>query len=324
MVDGATEIRKAGFGVEVNIAAMRNIGKLRSLTNGEIRTNSKNGAESLSDYEPNARKRLAGMAPFLADTSYGATTPRVDLPRSFSPEEQDGKLTHCFQNDERLALQLTRLVDEARKSAALAERSRIAHDLHDTLAQCLTGIYTQLEAASGIRHRNPDVAEACIDKAKNLSQRGLREVRRLVAALQPDAVRYSDLVENLGELAHESSCDASTRVLFDCRRPVRLVPPDIGCQLLQIAREAVGNALRYAHAKTVAMKMGFTEIKVDLSIEDDGIGFRSDRLVVSKGFGLSTMRQRANRIQARFSLRTSPGAGTLIQISAPCPAWSHS
>src|SRR5258708_10152453 len=154
MVDGATEIRKAGFGVEVYIAAMRNIGKLRSLTNGEIRTNSKTGAESLSDYEPNAKKRLAGMAPFLADTSYGATTPRVDLPRSFSPEEQDGKLTHCFQNDARLALQLTRLVDEARKSAALAERSRIAHDLHDTLAQCLTGIYTQLEAASGIRHRN--------------------------------------------------------------------------------------------------------------------------------------------------------------------------
>jgi signal transduction histidine kinase len=303
---------------------MRNIGKLRSLTNGEIRINSKNGAESLSDYESNADQLLAGMAPFLTDTSYCAMTPWVDLHRSFSPEEQEEKLAHCFQNDARLALQLTRLVDEARKSAALAERSRIAHDVHDTVAQCLTGIYTQLEAASAIRHRNPDVAEACIDKAKNLSQRGLLEVRRLVAALQPDAVQYSDLVENLRELAHESSCDASTRVLFDCRRPIRLVPPDIGCQLLQIAREAVGNALRYAQAKTVAMKVGFTEIKVDLSIEDDGIGFRSDSPVAPKGFGLSTMRQRANRIEARFSLRTSPGAGTLIQISAPCPAWSHS
>ena len=71
---------------------MRNIGKFRSLTNGEIRINSKNGAESLSDYEPNANQRLAGMAPFPADISYGAIIPRVDFPRSFSPQEQDGKL----------------------------------------------------------------------------------------------------------------------------------------------------------------------------------------------------------------------------------------
>jgi signal transduction histidine kinase len=308
---------------------MRKNGKLLSLTNGEGRINSKNDYMSLSDAErcsdylrANDGKRPAEASLFLRNTCYSAITSQFDPVHSFCPQEE--KLAYALQNPGRLALQLGKMLDEARKAAALAERSRIAHDVHDTLAQCLTGIYVQLEAASQVRHKNPDLADACIHKAKDLSHRGLQEVRRLVAALLPDADQYSDLAENLRELAQESSCDASTKVQFDCKRAVRLVPPDIGYQFFQIAREAVGNALRYAQAKIVVLKLGFTEVKVGLSIEDDGVGFRHENTTLSKGFGLNTMRQRADRIQARFSLQTSPGAGTSVQISAPCPAWSPS
>ena len=90
----------------------------------------------------------------------------------------------------------------------------------------------------------------------------------------------------------------------------------------QIGREAVGNALRYAKARSVRLRLGFTNVNIELSIEDDGIGFRPDHPTVPKGFGLSTMRQRASRIDATFTLRTSPGTGTAIRISAPCPAFS--
>jgi signal transduction histidine kinase len=143
-----------------------------------------------------------------------------------------------------------------------------------------------------------------------------------VATLQPDAAQCGDLAGNLCKLADESSCDASTRVLFNCKGAVRLVPPDIGYQFVQIGREAVGNALRYAKARSVRLRLGFTNVNIELSIEDDGIGFRPDHPTVPKGFGLSTMRQRASRIDATFTLRTSPGTGTAIRISAPCPAFS--
>jgi signal transduction histidine kinase len=229
---------------------------------------------------------------------------------------------YSLQNHATSALRLTKHLDEAKKAGALAERSRIARDVHDTLAQCLTGIYTQLEAASQIRQKSPDLADACILKAKDLSHKGLQEVRRLVATLQPDAAQCGDLAGNLCKLADESSCDASTRVLFNCKGAVRLVPPDIGYQFVQIGREAVGNALRYAKARSVRLRLGFANVNIELSIEDDGIGFRPDHPTIPKGFGLSTMRQRASRIDATFTLRTSPGAGTAIRISAPCPAFS--
>jgi two-component sensor histidine kinase len=64
-------------------------------------------------------------------------------------------------------------------------------------------------------------------------------------------------------------------------------------------------------------------MRQQLSIEDDGIGFRPDTPTIPEGFGFSTMRRRASRIGAKFTLRTSPGTGTAIRISAPCPAWSY-
>jgi hypothetical protein len=92
-------------------------------------------------------------------------------------------------------------------------------------------------------------------------------------------------------LAYELSCDASTKVLFNCKGAVRLVPPDIGHQLIQIAREGVGNALRYAKAKSVRLKLGFTEV---------------------------------NRIEANLSLRTSLGTGTTIRIFGTLPGMDPS
>ena len=278
---------------------------------------------SVSGHESSDNERLACVSRLPGKGYFRAITSQFDIPRSFSSQEEEREPSHSIRSNADLAPQLTRLIDEAMKAAALAERSRIAHDVHDTLAQCLTGIYTQLEAASEIRCTSPGLADACIHKAKDLSHRGLQDVRRLVATLQPDAVEYSDLAENLRKLAHESSCDARTKVLFDCKGAVRLVPPDIGRQLIQIAREAIGNALRYARAKSVRLVLGFTEVNTELSIQDDGVGFRPANPAIPKGFGLSSMRERAERIEARLSIRTSPGTGTTIRISAPCPVWSR-
>jgi signal transduction histidine kinase len=71
------------------------------------------------------------------------------------------------------------------------------------------------------------------------------------------------------------------------------------------------------------LRLGFADANIELSIEDDGIGFRPDTPTFPEGFGFSTMRQRASRMDARFTLRTSPGTGTAIRILGPWPAWSY-
>ena len=254
-------------------------------------------------------------------TSRGATmTPPFSATGGWIVQEEN--LARALQQHAKAALRLTKLVGEAEKEATSAERSRIAYDLHDSITHCLTGIYTQLEAAAQLRQANPDKADSCVHKASELAHAGLQEVRRLVGALRPDASKYSDLAENLRQLASESCCEASTKVRFIAESAIRVIPPDVGYQLSQIAREAVGNALRYAQAKSVILRLVFSEAGVDLSIEDDGVGFRLDQPTALTGYGLNAMRQRANRIEAKFNLRTSPGGGTVIQISACCPAWS--
>lgn len=303
---------------------MRKLGKVLSLTAGETPAQSDH---NFSRRSPD--KLFGGRRPSdfqrLSWGSWSQWEPSgvssVDSAEEWSAQEQN--LALALQQHAEVALRLTKLVGEAEKAATSAERSRIAHDLHDSITHCLTGIYTQLEAAAQLRQVNPDMADSCVHKASELAHCGLQEVRRLVGALRPDASQYSDLIQNLRRLASESSCEAGTVVRFDLLSEVRFVPPDVGYQLSQIAREAVGNALRYARAKRVILRLALSQAAVDLSIEDDGIGFRVDQSTALTGYGLNAMRQRANRIQARFNLRTSPGAGTSIQISARCSAWSR-
>ena len=276
----------------------------------------RSSGESLVDsLELSAEQHLEGLSRRRHDRSSSAMHAWGDA--------QERGWARTLQQHAKAALRLTKLVGDAEKAATLAERSRIAHELHDSLTHCLTGIYTQLEAAAQLRQANPDVADSCIRKASELAHSGLQEVRRLVGALRPDASQHSDLAQNLRRLASESSCEAGTEVRFDLLSEIRFIPPDIGYQLAQIAREAVGNALRYARAKKVILRLALGEGGVDLSIEDDGIGFPVDQPEAVAGYGLNAMRQRANRIQAKFRLRSSPGVGTSIQVSARCSAGSQ-
>jgi signal transduction histidine kinase len=315
--------------VKASYRQVRRFGEVPCLSKSEIHMHSKGDFRRRAGYRScldslrsNGAARLADLPEPLWFTSQTPMDSQLDGVSGFSSQEEE-ELARALQNHATSALRLTRLIGEAEKAATSAERSRIAHDLHDSLTQCLTGIYTQLEAAAHLRQASPDVADSCVNKAKELSHWGIQEVRRLVAALQPDVARHADLAGNLCELAHESSCEAGTKVMCNFQPTGRLVPPDVGYQLFQIAREAIGNALRYARAKRVILELGFTELRVKLSIEDDGVGFRPGHPAALNGFGLNAMRQRAHRIQARFHLRSSPGAGTAIQISVHCPSWSR-
>jgi signal transduction histidine kinase len=255
------------------------------------------------------------FSPLPNQTDYCPRSSRLGAAR-YLPTQEYGEIALAPAIlDQATCGRLVDLIEETKKTTALAERSRIAHDMHDSLAQCLTAIYAQLEAASRLRGPNPEVADRCIGKAQDLSHRGLQEVRRLVAGLQHDAAQYCDVATSLRKLAEESSCNGGTKVSYVCHSAPRPVPPDIGYELIQIAREAVGNALRYARAKSVVLSLRLVEPNIELSIEDDGVGFSPEDPALAGGFGSHTMKKRAERIRGRLSIRSTLGTGASINIS---------
>jgi signal transduction histidine kinase len=210
------------------------------------------------------------------------------------------------------------LVAQAREAGVLDERQRMAGEIHDVLAQGLTGIVTQLEAAdaAGFRHRH-------LDQAKRLARDSLAEARRSVQALRPQPLDTAALPEALAEVVE------TWRELNDV--PVELITtgtavpllPEIETTLLRTAQEALANVAKHAGATRVALTLSYMEDLVSLDVRDDGTGFDPAAPVPDRhggGFGLAAMRERVLRVAGTLEVESEPGGGTAISACAPAIA----
>lgn len=218
-----------------------------------------------------------------------------------------------------LALYYSRLVDqtrlEARRQAVLEERNRIARDIHDTLAQGFGAILMQLQAAQrgGDSHLPAPVARS-LETAVDLARTHLVEARRSVAALRPQA-----------DASREDVADALGRMVDMARRtsgvPVELVLEELPAfdngverEIIGIAQEALTNATRHARARRIVVNAGGVRgVGFRLSVADDGRGMTADCL--NLGFGLTGMRERADRIGASLTFVTAPRSGTEVVLA---------
>lgn len=224
------------------------------------------------------------------------------------------ELVQALANQAALAVQLTRLAEEAQQAAILDERNRMAQDVHDTLAQSFTGVIMQLEATKRkISNAQPDLAQEHIARARSLAQAGLSEARRSVRALCPESLESNDLPEALHHLATQMTCDTSAQILVEITGTPYPLPIDLETNLLRIAQEAVTNALRHAEPQSVHLHLQFTPTALRLSIIDDGQGFDPDSQI-DLGFGLLGMQERSQRINGEFSLSSTIGQGTEIVV----------
>lgn len=226
-------------------------------------------------------------------------------------------LAEALANQATLAVQMARLGDQAREAAILAERNRIARDIHDTLAQGFTGVVVNLEAASRtLRKDNVPVALEHIEHARGLARTCLEEARLSVRALRPDAGHRQDLVQAL-EVQVERFAGSGTTARFILRGEPVALPRDAQGELLRIAQECITNAMRHARAGHVEVSLAFTPGAVTLTVTDDGVGF--DPAAHNEGFGLLGMRERAVRIGARVTVSSVPGSGARIETRLPLP-----
>jgi signal transduction histidine kinase len=211
-----------------------------------------------------------------------------------------------------------RLLAQAKETGVLEERRRMAREIHDTVAQGLTGIIAQLQAAEQAREI-PDPWRRHFEAAKGLARQSLVEARRSVDALRPESLETAHLGDALTEVADRWSAIQGLPVRVTTTGTPRPMPPEAEFALLRTAQEALANIARHAEATRVGVTLSYLEDEVALDVLDDGRGFDSADLSSDGpgGFGLTIMRQRVEALSGTLRIESEPGAGTGISACVP-------
>jgi signal transduction histidine kinase len=207
--------------------------------------------------------------------------------------------------------------EKIRRASVLEERDRIAREFHDTLEQELAAITIQLDAVEAQLNGSPETIRQLLRLARNMSRRSLSEARRSVWDLRSHLLENGDLTAALTEMAAPLSVASGVKIVVQSSGTPRKLPALAEHNLLRIAQEALANALKHSGAKRIMVALRYESSKVQLRLNDDGNGF--DSLAVGQAsnghFGLLDMRERAEKIGARFSLSSQLGHGTEILLT---------
>jgi signal transduction histidine kinase len=214
------------------------------------------------------------------------------------------------------------LLTQAREAGVLDERQRMAREIHDTLAQGLTGIITQLQAAEQAA-ADPGEWRRHFAAATGLARDSLTEARRSVDALRPEALETARLSGAVTAVAERWSVMHDIAVQVTTTGNERPLSPAAESALLRAAQEALANVAKHAQATRVGLTLSYMERQVALDVRDDGAGF--DRAAaaperVGGGFGLVAMRQRIEALAGTLQVESEPGEGTAISACVPAAA----
>lgn len=217
---------------------------------------------------------------------------------------------------------LTRKESELQFKAVLAERTRLAQELHDTVEQTLTGLALQLDTASKLFAQNPASALNHLELARKLMFKSQTEVRQSVWDLRRLMQGQSDLPSALLENARQIASSANTRVDLKTKGEVRALPKIIEESFLRINHEALTNVIKHSGATSVSIQLEFEPQRVILKIHDNGRGFVPQNAAgPNEGhFGLLGISERAKRLGGQFNLVSVPNEGTTVQIEIPLGA----
>jgi signal transduction histidine kinase len=230
--------------------------------------------------------------------------------------ETNRRLSETLEENAALHAQL---LAQAREAGVLDERARLAREIHDTIAQGLTGIITQLEAA-GAADDDPQVRRRHMDTASALARESLTEARRSVDALAPGRLAVAQLPDAIADMAKKWAETAGVELILDTTGDPRPLLPDLEVTLFRVAQEALANVGKHAGASRVGLTMSYMDDVVVLDVRDDGRGFvpeANPRTRGGSGFGLAAMEQRVRRVSGGFTVESAPGEGTALSVSVP-------
>lgn len=213
-----------------------------------------------------------------------------------------------------------RLAVAEREAGVLAERERLARDIHDTVAQSLSSIALLLSAVERATPDAPGIAE--IRLARETASASLAETRSLIRELTPPALSEQSLPAALRRLAAGAWSRAGLDIEVRAAEGLAL-PMPVQTALLRVAQGAMANVLAHAHARHVEIALTVDATSVVLTISDDGDGFDPDAVLASDAprrpdaFGLRATRERVEQLGGSAEVRSAPGAGTSVRVRLP-------
>lgn len=216
------------------------------------------------------------------------------------------------------------LAEEQHRTGALAERTRLSREIHDSVGQGLSSINLLLQAAEQAWSAQPATAREHVRTAAATARDGLDEVRRVVRDLAP-ADLAGDMTGNALPDALRRAADQWAQAAPGMRVEVRVdgqpvvVPPDVAAALVRTARGALANVREHAGAQRVALTLTYHLDEVVLDVRDDGRGFEPAQVRPSgtRGRGLAGVRDRARALGGRADVESAPGEGTTVSVRFP-------
>jgi len=283
----------------------------------------------LSEYPESELKDLLGqegvhMAISIPLVAKGKVLGAINLgsrgARDLEPEER--ALLAAIGQQTGVAVENARLYEQAEETAAAAERSRLARDLHDAVTQTLFSAQLVADVLPRLWERNPEEARRRLEELRQLTRGALAEMRTLLLELRPGALAEAPLADLLRQLADASTGQARVPVQLqvegDCSPPA-----EVKITLYRIAQEALNNVSKHAAASQATVSLHCMESGMRLKVADDGRGFDPTD-VPADHLGLRIMHERAAAIGATLAIRSQPGRGTEVLAAWERPAGEHS
>ena len=239
--------------------------------------------------------------------------------RGFTAEDEE--LISVLAAHAAIALTHARLYERERELAIVAERTRLARELHDAVAQKLFALRLTADAAAGLLEADPERARAHLGQVSALAREAADELRVAVGELRPADLDEDGLAQAMRkqvdviDRAHQAR--GGPRVSF-VDTPIKALPPAQSQVVLRVAQEAMHNALRHARAQRIVLTLApLGRRGAVLTVADDGIGFDPRDDTALRGLGLQSMRQRADSVGGRVQVESAPGKGTTVRLEVP-------
>ena len=248
----------------------------------------------------------------IKDKVIGVMSAASDHAEAFN--QSDKTILQTLANQVSVAIDNARLYEQARHLAVLEERQRLGRELHDSVTQSLYGISLYAQAATGkIAINQFDQAKKYLDDIQNTAQESLADMRLLIFELRPPILDDEGLILALQNrlLSVENRANIKTKIKSNL---TSRLPSHIEEGLYQIAREALNNIIKHAHAKNILISVQQVHKSVSMEISDDGIGFEPEKACKQGCLGLVNMKELAQSQGWQLLIESNPGNGARIQV----------
>jgi signal transduction histidine kinase len=291
---------------------------------GHLLMNSGNGVST--ETGPAQCRALLAVPIVAKDEVYGGIVLYYTKPHSFTGDEVD--LAAVFSDQVALAIENAGLREQVQQAAVIAERSRLARDLHDSVTQALFSATLVAEVLPQVWRRDPEEALQGVEELRDLTRSALAEMRTMLLELRPTALLETKLDDLLQQLTAAITSRAQLRVALDLE-PVPALPPEVHVTFYRVAQEALHNAVKHAGGSQVTVSLrasppvtpqgaGQWRGQVILQVSDDGQGYDPGHVAPGQ-LGVAIMRERAEAAGAVLTLEGQPGQGTQVTLVWQAP-----